>query len=228
MARSMRPGFNHSAPMLEALRSPIEDGVSFKGKPGHRLLALLRLERQEVWVVIVYSTGIGLMVELQQNGTVMQQARNELRPELAFTAQFGRDSGTGSITKRGSELVAGITLTSPFQRRKARGEVAIQAAKQAQLMHKLQFVRDKVVVDVHDAVSALELALRRLELARAEFDVARRLGTAEMERFQLGGSTLFIVNQREVVAAYAQYAAIAALTDCHIATAAYRAATATL
>ena len=47
--------------MLEALRSPIEDGISYKGKPGHRLLALLRLERQEVWVVIVYSTGIGLL-----------------------------------------------------------------------------------------------------------------------------------------------------------------------
>ena len=170
----------------------------------------------------------GLMVELQQNGTVMQQARNELRPELAFTAQFGRDSGTGSITKRGSELIAGITLTSPFQRRKARGEVAIQAAKLEQLMHKLQYVRDKVVVEVRDAVSALELSLRRLELARAEYDVARRLATAEMERFELGDSTLFIVNQREMVAAYAQFVAVAALTDCHVATAAYRAATASL
>ncbi len=50
-----------SPPMLEALRSPSEGGASFKGKPGYRLAALLRLERRELWVVVVYSIGVGLL-----------------------------------------------------------------------------------------------------------------------------------------------------------------------
>lgn len=81
---------------------------------------------------------------------------------------------------------------------------------------------------MRDAASALDLALQRLELARAEYDLARRLASAELERFELGDSTLFIVNQREMAAAAAQFAVVNALTDCHKATAAYRAATAVL
>lgn len=50
-----------SPPMLEALRSPTDEGGSYKGKPGYRLAALLRLERREVWVVVVYSIGVGLL-----------------------------------------------------------------------------------------------------------------------------------------------------------------------
>ena len=57
----MRPAVKFSPPMLEALRSPIEAGGSYKGKPGYRLAALLRLERKELWVVVIYSVGVGLL-----------------------------------------------------------------------------------------------------------------------------------------------------------------------
>lgn len=170
----------------------------------------------------------GLLVEIQQNAAVRQLARNQLRPGVRFTAQFGRDAGNGTISKRGNELLVGITLESPVQRRKARGEIAVQNAKQEQLLYRLQYLKDAVEVTVRDAASALNLALQRLELARAEYDLARRLASAELERFELGDSTLFIVNQREMAAAAAQFAVVDALTDCHKATAAYRAATAVL
>lgn len=169
-----------------------------------------------------------VLVELRQNGARAELARNQLRPELAITAQLRRDGGSGTISKRGPELIAGIELASPFQRRKARGEVAIRNATQVQLLHKLRFLRDRVEVEVRDAASALDLGLQRLELARAEYGIAVRLATAEVERFELGDSTLFVVNQREMAAAAAQLAAVSALTDCHIAAAAYRAASALL
>lgn len=51
---------NYDAP-LDALRSPIEKGVSYDGNPGPRLRALLRLERRDLWVVVVYSIGVGLL-----------------------------------------------------------------------------------------------------------------------------------------------------------------------
>lgn len=46
---------------LDALRSPTAKGVSYDGNPLPRLRALLRLERGDLWVVVVYSLGIGLM-----------------------------------------------------------------------------------------------------------------------------------------------------------------------
>ena len=46
---------------LDALRSPTAKGVSYDGNPLPRLRALLQLERSDLWVVVVYSIGIGLM-----------------------------------------------------------------------------------------------------------------------------------------------------------------------
>ncbi len=167
----------------------------------------------------------GTLVELQQNNASLALAKNQLLPEVDFTAQYGRDSGVGSITKRGSELIAGVTLRSPFQRRKAKGMVALQEAKLTQLDQKLRFARNRIEVEVRDAASALEAALQRLELSRAELEVAQRLAQAERERFELGDSTLFIVNLRELSAAGARLKVLTALAESHKALAVYRAAT---
>ncbi len=48
-------------PSLDALRSPTEKGISYDGNPLPRLRALLQLERSDLWVVVIYSIGIGLM-----------------------------------------------------------------------------------------------------------------------------------------------------------------------
>ena len=168
----------------------------------------------------------GTLVELQQNMASLGLAKNQLLPEIDFSAQYGRDSGVGSITKRGNELIAGITLKSPFQRRKAKGMVALQEAKLEQLDQKLRFARNRIEVEVRDAVSALDAALQRLELSRAELEVAQQLAQAERDRFDLGDSTLFIVNLRELSAASARIKVVSALAESHKALAVYRAATA--
>lgn len=45
---------------LDALRSPAQ-GRSYDGNPLARLRALLRLESRDLWVVVIYSAGVGLM-----------------------------------------------------------------------------------------------------------------------------------------------------------------------
>ncbi len=169
-----------------------------------------------------------LVVGLSQNGVEARLARNDLRPSVSLRAQFGRDGGVGSITKRGPEFIAGIAIESPAQRRKAKGQIAVVDARQRQLLNELQFVRDRVAVEIRDAVSALTLAQERLRLARSEVSVALRLAEAEEERFELGDSTLFVVNQRETAAAAAELETIDALTECHAAVALYRASIAAL
>ncbi len=46
---------------MDALRSPLERGLSFDGNPLARLRALLELERRDLWVVVIYSAGVGLL-----------------------------------------------------------------------------------------------------------------------------------------------------------------------
>lgn len=50
-----------TSPPLDALRSPLEQGISFDGNPTARLRALLQLERRDLWVVVIYSIGVGLL-----------------------------------------------------------------------------------------------------------------------------------------------------------------------
>lgn len=62
---SFRPGpmntetYTAESP-LDALRSP-SGGASHDGNPVARLRALLQLERRDLWVVVIYSIGIGLL-----------------------------------------------------------------------------------------------------------------------------------------------------------------------
>ena len=54
----MTPTLPLAAP-LDTLRSP--DSRSFDGRPLDRLRALLALERKDLWVVVIYSIGVGLL-----------------------------------------------------------------------------------------------------------------------------------------------------------------------
>lgn len=167
---------------------------------------------------------VATMVERRQAEASLRLARNNALPGVDFSVSYSRDNGTGSITKFGSELIAGLNIETPFQRRKAKGDMAVQRAKLAQLDQKLRFARDRATVEVRDAVSAIETALQRLELARGELDAARQLAAAERERFELGDSTLFVVNLRELSAAAAQLKVAKALAEYHKSVAVYRSA----
>ena len=162
------------------------------------------------------------LVEMQQARAGLRLANNGLLPEVDVTARYGRDDGTGSITKRGDEFVAELTIKTPFQRRKAKGQAAIGQAKLEQFDQELRFVRDLIQVEVRSALATLDAAFERLELAQAEMTLARQLADAERERFGLGDSTLFIVNLRELAAAGARLKVVSATADCHKSIAVYR------
>ena len=68
-------------------------------------------------------------------------------------------------------------------------------------------------------------AIRRLEIAVAERGLAERLTVAERERFDLGESSLLLVNLREQAMLEAQAREVDASADAHRAHAAWLAAT---
>jgi hypothetical protein len=82
-----------------------------------------------------------------------------------------------------------------------------------QIESELRFSRDRVVADVQDAVSAVRAAYESLAVVRNEVLTARQLEEAERAKFDLGDSTQFLVNLRELATADAQFREIKAQSD---------------
>jgi outer membrane protein TolC len=155
----------------------------------------------------------------------LELADNQVTPSFDLKAEYSRDFGEGSVTKVGDELKAGFLFTLPLQRREGRGKRAAERARLVQLDAEIRFLRDRIRADVESAALAVRTAFERARLVRQEVELAEQLQTAETERFELGDSTLFVVNLRELATAAARLREVKALADYHKAHADYRAAT---
>ncbi len=154
-----------------------------------------------------------LIVKREQQQVEVRLAGNQIAPQLDVFLQYSRDAGTGSITKVGNNVEGGFIFELPVQRRKAIGKNLQQTAKLSQIEAELRFSRDRVVADVQDAVSAVRTAYEALGFVRNEVLTARQLEEAERARFDLGDSTQFLVNLRELATADAQFREIKAQSD---------------
>jgi len=166
-----------------------------------------------------------LRLKRSQQDVELQLARNTLLPSLNLVADLSRDVGTGAETRRGNELQAGLFFELPLQRRKASGKVAQVQAKLLGLTAELRFAEDRVRADVQDATSALRATYATIDLVRQELALARELESLERDRFNLGDSTQFLVNLRELNTADAAFREIKALADYQKALADFDAAT---
>ena len=77
----------------------------------------------------------------------------------------------------------------------------------------LRWTEDQVRADVQDALSAVRGASAVQNAVVAEVTVARELERLERDRFDLGDSTQFLVNLRELAAADAAVRAVRARAD---------------
>jgi outer membrane protein TolC len=150
--------------------------------------------------------------------------RNTRLPALDLQLTISRDFGPGSPTRQPTDFEASILLDVPIQNRVAEGKLAQAEAKLAKNEADGRLARDRVTAEVRDALSAIETSRRRLVLARAELDLARKLEEAERQRFDLGDSTLLVVNLREQATFDAALREIDGLVDYQLALANQRAA----
>ena len=160
----------------------------------------------------------------EQGELDLKLARNELLPKLDVSFTVSKDLGRGSDTLRPVTGEVGIVLDVPLLFRAARGKVTATSAKLRRTEAMLGYARDKVTAELRDAHSALRGAQRRVEATRLELELARELERLERQRFELGDSTLFFVNQREQATAETALREIDALVDTQKATTAYDAA----
>lgn len=134
-------------------------------------------------------------------------ARQRLRPDLKVETQVvSYDSRPSAL----DDVKVGFKIEQPLFFRSGRSAVERAEIETQALRLKRDLVERKVRADVDAARVALRESQRRVEAAARRAALARRLQQAEQRRFELGESTLFLVNQREQAFAEAQEENVAA------------------
>jgi outer membrane protein TolC len=154
--------------------------------------------------------------------------RNQLLPALDFTTTVSQDLGRSPSAKYDSlgktELEFSLLLEVPLLYNAPLGRITAASAARAKLVAQLGFARERVEVELRDARSALDAARERVRLTRREIELATLLERGEQTRFELGESTLLIVNLREQASAEARLREVDALVEFHKALASLKAA----
>lgn len=141
----------------------------------------------------------------------LRLARNTLLPSLDLFSEVAREDRATS--RAGLSLEFGMTFNLPLQRRRATGQTLRAQAALARAGLDVRWAEDQVTADVQDALSALRGAVAVRDAVTAEVTVARELERLERDRFDLGDSTQFLVNLRELAAADAAVREVRAHAD---------------
>lgn len=151
-------------------------------------------------------------IEMEKNALAFHE--NQRGPQLDLILRGSRDIQSGTNFKRDPwEGDFSLVFNIPLQTRKQDGKIGGTEQKIEILKTKLAYQKDKISIEAGDALIALENALKRLQIIREERVVAESLAKAEKTRFDLGDSTLLIVNLREQNAAEVALRLIAAEAD---------------
>lgn len=146
----------------------------------------------------------------------LRMAENALGPKLdlrLFASQdVGRKRpiGLGIDAAVETEVGLGLEFALPVQQRAARGEMAALSAELAALELDETFLRNQIEATLLGMFAELEALLETVELERGAYLAAVRLEEAERRAFELGQSTLVVVNIREEATAEAALKLVAA------------------
>ncbi len=121
-------------------------------------------------------------------------AKNLRLPQLDLKLRPGADLGNNGV---GLTFKAGLELVIPLATRTADGKERAASIKLEKLsLDQVEMVR-RILLQVQDAAGEVEATRARLERALEVYRLNRELEEAERLKFQLGDSSLFLVNSRE-------------------------------
>lgn len=168
----------------------------------------------------------------KQTEVELRYAKNQLLPALDIAGVVSKDLGVSPRPEADSlgkpELEISALLEVPLLYRAPIGRMRAAEAALAKVNAQLRLAADRVTVDLRDAKNALDAATQRIDWARQEVEVSRKLEAGERKRFDLGDSTQFLVNLREQTTVEAQLREVDAVLDAHRARATLLAASAQL
>ncbi|MGA6827064.1 TolC family protein [Nitrospira sp. NS4] len=182
--------WENNAPTLPAIdRAPDFPAQTLSPSPSpdtvqaHKLQA--RNERPEIKEITI---------EAKLNDIDLELAKNNLLPSLDAEAAPARAPEKFVL---GLGYRFGLELKIPLLQRKSRGEVLEAQGKADRFVMVQKFREQQVVIDVDNALSAIERAKERMEAAVQSLRLAKTLEEGERFRFSLGATSILFVNLRE-------------------------------
>ena len=133
-------------------------------------------------------------IEAKLNNIDLELAKNNLLPSLDAEAAPARQPEKFVL---GLGYRFGLELRIPILQRRSRGEVLEAQGKADRFVLTQKFREQQVVVDVDNALSAIERAKERIAAAVESLRLAKTLEEGERFRFSLGATSVLFVNLRE-------------------------------
>ncbi|MBL8075951.1 MAG: TolC family protein [Nitrospira sp.] len=135
-----------------------------------------------------------LEVEAKINDIDLALAKNNLLPSLDLEAAPARAPEKFVL---GLGYRFGVELKFPLLQRRSRGEVLQAQGHAERLVMAQQYRENQVLVDIDNALSAIERARERIEEASQALRLVEIVEEGERYRFSLGASNVLFVNLRE-------------------------------
>jgi len=158
-------------------------------------------------------------IEAKLNKIDLELAKNNLLPSLDAEASPAR---TPEKFVLGLGYRFGLEFRFPFLQRRARGEVLEAQGKADRFVLVRKYRQQQVVVDVDNALSAIERAKERIAAAGQSLQLAKTLEEGERFRFSVGATSVLFVNLRERNAVDSEVQLIRAQADYQKALAFYQ------
>ncbi|HKY70864.1 MAG TPA: TolC family protein [Nitrospira sp.] len=133
-------------------------------------------------------------IEAKLNNIDLELAKNNLLPSLDAEAAPARAPEKFVL---GLGYRFGLELRIPILQRRSRGEVLEAQGKADRFVLTQKFREQQVVIDVDNALSAIERAKERITTAVESLRLAKTLEEGERFRFSLGATSVLFVNLRE-------------------------------
>jgi outer membrane protein TolC len=133
-------------------------------------------------------------IEAKLNNIDLALAKNNLLPSLDAEAAPARQPEKFVL---GLGYRFGLELRIPILQRRSRGEVLEAQGKADRFVLTQRFREQQVVIDVDNALSAIERAKERIAAAVESLRLAKTLEDGERFRFSLGATSVLFVNLRE-------------------------------
>jgi outer membrane protein len=121
-------------------------------------------------------------------------AKNEFLPKLDAILAPGFETGQDSVAP---VLKAGIEYTVPLRQRTVRGQLQQATFKLSELNQQEQAILANIRNEVAKSVVEIQQRIVQVEKGEQQVQLAIQLEEAERRRYDLGDSTLFLVNTRE-------------------------------
>lgn len=170
----------------------------------------------------IYQKAVERNVELnilrsqeKQAQAEIRLGRNDMLPAVDMKMEWSRDRGVGPQNLAQNENRVMLQMEIPLEYRKGAGKRDAGLIKKSRVQTKMAFLKDKLRADVNGLSVKLNAMADIFATTLEQVTLAEKLRSAEMTKFQRGGSDLLTVNIREQNLAEAKISNLETLLNYH-------------